>query len=83
MARVVLYTRPGCHLCEVARAVVETVTAQAGEAHREVDVRSDPELLAEHGARLPVVEVDGREVAHFRVDPDRLRAALAAPPRGT
>ena len=76
MARVVLYTRPGCHLCDVARAVVETVTAELGVDHLEVDIRTSPELLVEHGTRVPVVEVDGREHAHFRVEPDGLRRAL-------
>ncbi len=78
MARVVLYTRPGCHLCDVARVVVETVTAELGVDSAEVDIRTSPELLVEHGMRVPVVEVDGREHAHFRVDPDGLRRALRA-----
>ena len=80
MPRVVLYTRPGCHLCDVARAVVAAVTAEAGEEHAEADIRSSPDLLVEHGTRVPVVEVDGREHAHFRVDPDALRGALAGGP---
>ena len=77
MPRVVLYTRPGCHLCDVARVVVESVTAELGVEHAEVDIRSSADLLAEHGTRVPVVEVDGREHAHFRVTADGLRRALA------
>ena len=80
MSRVVLYTRPGCHLCDVARVVVETVAADLGVASAEVDIRSSPELLLEYATRIPVVEVDGREHAHFRVDADRLRAALRTSP---
>jgi hypothetical protein len=74
--RVVLYTRPGCHLCDVARAVVAGVTSARGAGFDEVDIRTSRDLLLEHGARVPVVEVDGREVAHFRVSPEALRAAL-------
>lgn len=81
VSRVVLYTRPGCHLCDVARAVVEAVTGELGEGCEEVDIRASEELLAEHGMRVPVVEVDGRELAHFRVDPEALRRALLAAPR--
>lgn len=79
MPRVVLYTRPGCHLCDVARGVVESVTAELGVDSAEVDIRTSRELLLEHGTRVPVVEVDGREHAHFRVDADALRRALGAP----
>jgi glutaredoxin len=76
MHSVVLYTRPGCHLCDVARVVVQAVVADLGATCAEVDIRSSPELLLEYATRIPVVEVDGREHAHFRVDPDRLRDAL-------
>jgi len=76
MHSVVLYTRPGCHLCDVARVVVQAVVADLGATCAEVDIRSSPELLLEYATRIPVVEVDGREHAHFRVDADRLRQAL-------
>lgn len=76
MSRVVLFTRPGCHLCDVARAVVAGVTSSLGTTFDEVDIRTSRELLVEHGARVPVVEVDERELSHFRVDAEELRAAL-------
>jgi glutaredoxin len=80
VSRVVLFTRPGCHLCDVARTVVAGVAAELDVPYDEVDIRTSPELLLEHGARVPVVEVDGRELAHFRVGADALRAALARGP---
>jgi len=75
-ARVVLFTRPGCHLCDVARTVVEQVTADLGERFVEHDITTDPRLLAAHLESIPVVEVDGVQVDFWRVSADRLRAAL-------
>ena len=79
-ARVVLHTRPGCHLCDVAREVVTAVCADEGARWAEVDVDA-PAAVAE-GLRarytdlVPVVTVDGRHHEHWRIDPTRLRVAL-------
>lgn len=75
-ARVVLFTRPGCHLCDAARVVVEDVTTDLGERYIERDITADPRLLAAHLESIPVVEVDGVQVDFWRVSADRLRAAL-------
>ena len=74
--RVLLYSRPGCHLCDDARKVVEAVCAEVGEGYTEVDITSSPELQREYGEQIPVTLVDGRRHDFWRVDPDRLRAAL-------
>jgi glutaredoxin len=77
--RVTLYTKPGCHLCEDARAVVERVCAELGEGFEEVDITAGPrsaELVAAYGEEIPVTFVDGRQHDFWRVDADRLRAAL-------
>jgi glutaredoxin len=74
--RITLYTRPGCHLCDTARAVIEEVCAAAGEAYVEVSIEGDPELERRFGHEIPVTFVDGRQHDFFRVDPGRLRAAL-------
>jgi glutaredoxin len=73
---VVLYTRPGCHLCDDARQVVEAVCAELGESYREVDITTSPELLDRYREEIPVTLVDGRQHDFWRVDPTRLRAAL-------
>ena len=75
-ARVRLLTRPGCHLCDDARTVVATVCTELGVDWDEVDITTDPELLAEHVEEIPVTLVDGRRHDFWRVDPERLRAAL-------
>lgn len=76
-ARVTLYSRPGCHLCDDARAVIERVCAELGEAYDEVSILDDPALLERYGEEIPVTLVDGRQHDFFRVDADRLRAALS------
>ncbi|HET7357469.1 MAG TPA: glutaredoxin family protein [Nocardioidaceae bacterium] len=75
-ARVLLYSRPGCHLCDDARQVVEAVCAELGERYCEVDITTSPELQREYGELIPVTLVDGSRHDFWRVDPDRLRAAL-------
>ncbi len=69
MASVVLYSRPGCGLCDEARAVILAERARTPFAFEEVDVSADDELEREYGIRIPVVAVDGREVFEVRVDP--------------
>lgn len=73
MADVVVYSRPGCHLCEEA---IAAIVALHGEGYRfglhEIDIESDELLLRRYLERIPVVEVDGREVSELVFD----RAAL-------
>jgi glutaredoxin len=75
-ARITLYGRPGCHLCDDARAVIEKVCADTGEEYVEVSVDDDPELQRRFTEEVPVTFVDGRQHDFWRVDEARLRAAL-------
>ncbi len=72
-----LLGKPGCHLCEAMRAVVAPVAVELGLLLDERDVRSDPELHALYGHDIPVLLLDGSEVARHRVSADDLRARLA------
>ncbi|HEV7481715.1 MAG TPA: glutaredoxin family protein [Solirubrobacterales bacterium] len=77
MTDVVVYSRPGCHLCEEA---VAAIVALHGEGYRfelhEVDIESDELLLRRHLERIPVVEVDGTVVSDLVLDEIGLRARL-------
>jgi glutaredoxin len=75
--RVTLYGKPGCHLCDDARAVVRAVCAELGVGWTEIDITVDPELFEKYGEQIPVTFVDGRQHDFWRVDPARLRKALA------
>lgn len=75
-ARVRLYSKPGCHLCDDARVIIERVCADTGTSYDEVDITSSPDLLRAYGEQIPVTVVDGRQHDFWRVDEARLRAAL-------
>lgn len=74
--RVVLVGKPGCHLCDDARTVVEAVCRAESAAWREVSVLDDPGLADAYWEQIPVVIVDDDVVGFWRIDPERLRAAL-------
>jgi glutaredoxin len=69
---VVLYGRPGCHLCDEARAAIRGF----GIAPREVDIEADDELFKAMLERIPVVEVGGRIVSELEFDGEEFSAAL-------
>ncbi len=75
-SRVRLLSKPGCHLCADARAVIATVCAESGETFEEIDITTDPNLLATYGEQIPVTFVDEEQHDFWRVDAQRLRAAL-------
>jgi glutaredoxin len=76
--RVTLYGKPGCHLCDDARAIVEQVCAELGVGWSEVDITTDPKLFEEYGEQIPVTFVDGKQHDFWRVDPARLKKALTS-----
>lgn len=76
-ARVTLYSRPGCHLCDQARTVVERVCADVGTSYDEVDITTSPELTERFTEQVPVTFVDGAQHDFWRVDEARLRRALS------
>ena len=73
---VTLYTRTGCHLCEVVKGVLEQVRQERDFDLTTIDVDTDPELVRLYGEEVPVVAVDGRKAFKYRVDPEALRARL-------
>lgn len=75
-ARVTFYTRPGCHLCDVARETVTRVCRELGEEFEEHSIDDDPALAELYTDEVPVTLVDGRRHDFWRVDEARLRAAL-------
>jgi glutaredoxin len=76
--RVVLYSRAGCHLCDIAREVLLTERATAAFDLVEVDVGGDDDLERGYGIRIPVVEIDGEERFEYEVDAAELRSIVRA-----
>jgi glutaredoxin len=77
--RVEVMTRVGCPACATAEQDVSGICGELGVPWSATDVDTDPELRAEYGDRVPVILVDGREHGFWKVEPDRLRTALAGP----
>ena len=68
MPIVTVFGKPGCHLCEEARAAVERVRGRRSFDLREVDVTLDPVLHREYGERIPVIALNGEELFDYFVD---------------
>ncbi|MFP5380452.1 MAG: glutaredoxin family protein [Vicinamibacteria bacterium] len=77
MARaVVLYTKPGCHLCDEALALLDELAPAYGLAITSVDITTDASLFERYRYEIPVVVCEGREVAKGRIAEARLVDAL-------
>lgn len=79
-ARITVLSRPGCHLCEDALAVLEPLAEEFGTTIRKVDISQKPALLQRYSDMVPVFVIDGREVGHWRISPERARRALERTP---
>jgi glutaredoxin len=77
MREVVLYGRPGCHLCDEARAVLERLRAELPFLLHERDIEQDEALHRAYLERIPVIALDGEELFDFFVDEAELRRRLA------
>ena len=79
MRTVTLYGRPGCHLCDDARAVLEELRASVAFELVEVDIESDDALHRRYLERIPVVALDGVELYDFFVDAADLATRVSSP----
>jgi len=77
---ITIYSRPGCHLCDEMKAVVQRTLEGTRTTARveEVDISTDPDLEARYGVEIPVLLVDGRKAAKYRVSERELTRILEA-----
>lgn len=73
---VTLYTRPGCHLCEEAKAAIAPLLHEFGASVREVNIDEDPVLRERYGWDVPVIFLGTRKVAKHRLDVEQFRRQL-------
>ena len=73
---ITLYSRPGCHLCEEAKATMAPLLREFGLTLREVNIDEAPVLKARYGWDIPVVFIGQRKAAKHRVDPMQFRRQL-------
>lgn len=74
--QVVLLTRPGCHLCDQMKAVLDRAMRGLSLEVREVDISKDPSLEERHGMDIPVLFIDGEKAFEHRVSELELRERL-------
>jgi len=74
---ITLYTRPGCHLCEEAKALIEPLLREFGATLREVNIDEDAVLRRRYGTDIPVIFIGARKAAKHRVDPVKFRRQLS------
>ncbi len=77
-SRITLLARPGCHLCDDARAVIERVAGELGVGWEERDITASPDDMRDYWDKIPVTLVDGVQVDFWRVNETRLRVALGS-----
>ena len=73
-----IYSRPGCHLCDEMKGVVEKVARVEPIALEEIDISKDPDLERRYGLEIPVLLVDGKKAAKYRITELELGRLLAA-----
>lgn len=73
---VTMYSRPGCHLCDQAKAEMAPLLAEFGARLFEVNIDEQPELRAHYDQDVPVIFLAARKIAKHRVDPDQFRRQL-------
>ncbi len=77
MHDVVVYSREGCHLCEVVKETLARLQGDAEFAWREVDIDADPQLRQKYNDEVPVVFIDGRKAFKYRIEARQFLRALA------
>ena len=78
--RLTIYSKPGCHLCDDMKSLVHRVLATQINTHTitldEIDISNDPTLLDRYGLEIPVLMIDGKKVAKYRVSEAELMQML-------
>ena len=77
MIRLTIYSRPGCHLCDEMKHLVAHVVARRPHvAVDEIDISTDASLERKYGEEIPVLFIDGRKAAKYRISEQELRRRL-------
>jgi glutaredoxin len=74
--RLTLYSKPGCHLCEEMKHVIDGVAARVPFAFEVIDITTDADLEARYGVEIPVLLIDGKKAAKYRVTAVELERKL-------
>jgi glutaredoxin len=73
---VTLYSRPGCHLCDEAKAIIKPLLTEFGATLREVNIDEHPEIAERYSSDIPVIFLGAHKAVKHRVDPQQFRRQL-------
>ena len=76
LPQVVLYSRPGCHLCEDMKAIVDRIRRSVPFDLTVIDISNDEALEERYGVEIPVLTINGRQVARYRITEGELLGIL-------
>lgn len=76
-AHVVIYSRPGCHLCDEAKQAIEAAGCLDEYTLAEINIESDPDLLRRYRYDIPVITVNGVEAFKHRLTAEEFKLAIA------
>lgn len=79
IARLTVYSKPGCHLCDEMKRVIDAVAARVPLTVEIVDISTDPTLTERYGIEIPVLLIDGKKAAKYRVSEKELEDRLSRP----
>ena len=80
MHEVIVYSRQGCHLCDVVKATLLQLQSSADFRWREIDIDAEPQLRNQYNDEIPVVLIDGRRAFKYHMSADQFLRALAGTP---
>ncbi len=75
-ARVRLYTKPGCHLCDEVKAQIRAANCSELYELEEINIETDPALMELYGLKIPVITINGTVAFRYRINPAAFREAL-------
>ena len=75
-AHVIIYSRPGCHLCDEAKRAIESAQCANEYTLDEINIESDLDLLGRYRYEIPVVTIDGEEAFRHRLTPEEFKQRL-------
>ena len=80
--RLTIYSKPGCHLCDEMKSLVHRVLARQSNLEDipvdEIDISTDRELMDRYGLEIPVLMIDGKKVAKYRMSEEELMQMVKA-----
>lgn len=75
-AQVIVYSKPGCHLCDEAKEAIRSAGCDERFTLTEINIESDPELMSRYRYDIPVIAINGVDTFMHRVDPTEFRERI-------